>query len=99
MLIKDIDECIESNSPLNTTGDSWVFPCGSSATCINSPGSFECKCRPGFKGDPVTTCLDINECHLEGSCGEHASCLNFPGSYKCFCPKGFKGNGKENCIS
>ena len=27
--------------------------CSANADCVNNPGSFECKCRPGFTGDGI----------------------------------------------
>lgn len=27
--------------------------CSVSADCVNKPGSFECKCRPGYTGDGI----------------------------------------------
>ncbi|XP_071552987.1 uncharacterized protein [Panulirus ornatus] len=75
----------------------WTFPCGSSATCMNTLGSYECRCPPGFTGDPQQQCTDINECGLATVCATNAKCLNIPGSYKCYCPSGFQGDGKESC--
>lgn len=34
----DVDECAES-------------PCHPAAVCYNTPGSFSCRCRPGYAGD------------------------------------------------
>ena len=38
LFLLDIDEC-EAN------------PCDVNAACLNTNGSYECSCRPGFKGD------------------------------------------------
>ena len=40
MIFSDINEC---NDTTNT--------CSSNATCINTPGSYECECFDGFAGD------------------------------------------------
>ena len=42
-LILDIDEC------LAMTDD-----CSEYAECVNTEGSFECVCKPGFTGDGIT---------------------------------------------
>ena len=42
-LSADIDEC---NTPSGNN-------CSLNADCVNKPGSFECKCRPGYFGDGV----------------------------------------------
>lgn len=34
----DVDECLENR-------------CHPSATCYNTPGSFSCRCQPGYHGD------------------------------------------------
>lgn len=73
----DIDECYENE-----------HTCSSSEKCINTKGSFECKCLPGFEMNANTDkCTDINECSLEGICGssQDASCTNFNGGYECIC--------------
>ena len=41
----DIDECAEDRDN-----------CHDNATCINTIGSFECVCLPGFTGDGVVSC-------------------------------------------
>ena len=47
---EDINECDKN-------------PCGDSATCDNSEGSFECQCADGFALDDAgTDCNDIDEC-------------------------------------
>lgn len=40
-LYSDIDECLAS-------------PCDDNAACLNTDGSYECSCAPGFEGDGQT---------------------------------------------
>ncbi|XP_029120581.1 vacuolar-sorting receptor 1 [Elaeis guineensis] len=45
-----------------------------------------CKCPPGFKGDGVKTCEDIDECKERTACQCSAcKCKNTWGSYDCSC--------------
>eukprot|EP00794_Sanderia_malayensis_P020175 gene20175-22150_t len=70
--------------------------------CVNTQGSFHCRCRDGFltdKEDP-TLCQDINECEVKDICqcpkGDrncNATCVNTPGSYQCSCSKGYTLRG------
>lgn len=41
-LVTDVDECAAVPGP-----------CSEDASCINTDGSFECICKPGFTGDGV----------------------------------------------
>ena len=41
----DIDECDE-NKPTHN--------CATTATCMDTDGSFDCECNPGFSGNGVT---------------------------------------------
>lgn len=82
----DIDECV--------TGKNL---CPYNRQCVNTFGSYYCKCQRGFDLkyiDGKYDCVDIDEC-VTGShkCSHHASCLNTQGSYKCKCKPGFRGSG------
>jgi len=82
----DDDECLSN-------------PCGDNATCVNTPGMFECSCNTGFLGDG-TTCADINECDTNnGGCDVLTTCTNTPGNRTCgACPSGYLGNGDDGCM-
>ena len=59
--------------------------CTSNEQCINTPGSFICECKLGFRRDNLTqACVDINECQLlENDCLSTQRCDNTLGSYNC----------------
>ncbi|XP_075706475.1 epidermal growth factor-like protein 6 [Rhinoderma darwinii] len=82
----DIDEC--------ATGKAV---CPFNRRCVNTFGSYYCKCQHGFELKYVNgkyDCVDINECLVgTNKCSPHSDCLNTPGSYKCRCKQGYKGSG------
>lgn len=84
--VTDINEC-ENN------------PCAADAECVNTDGSFECRCKDGYELDPIRGCGDVNECLRSDTCATNAKCINVPGSYKCICPQGFIGQGRTLCES
>lgn len=87
----DIDECSGSKAL-----------CPFNRRCVNTFGSFYCKCQIGFELKYVNgryNCLDINECTMNThKCSLHADCLNTQGSFKCKCKQGYRGNGLECAI-
>uniref|UniRef100_A0A1I8I5M9 SUEL-type lectin domain-containing protein n=1 Tax=Macrostomum lignano TaxID=282301 RepID=A0A1I8I5M9_9PLAT len=73
----DINECKEN-------------PClGDSATCVNTPGSFKCKCKTGFEYNKYFGCVDIDECKGKDPCAGSGKCINTLGSFKCTCDEGY----------
>jgi hypothetical protein len=54
---------------------------------------YSCVCPPGFRGDGVDSCIDVDECKETpppGACpGPHMTCLDLPGSFTCGCAPGF----------
>ncbi|KAM4045193.1 epidermal growth factor-like protein 6 [Anomaloglossus baeobatrachus] len=82
----DIDECV--------TGKAL---CPFNRRCVNTFGSYYCKCQHGFDLKYVNSrydCVDINECLVSThKCSPHSDCLNTLGSYKCRCKQGYKGSG------
>uniref|UniRef100_A0A673AS35 EGF-like-domain, multiple 6 n=1 Tax=Sphaeramia orbicularis TaxID=375764 RepID=A0A673AS35_9TELE len=84
----DIDECV--------TGKNL---CPYNRQCVNTFGSYFCKCQEGYDlkyVDGKYDCVDLDECAAgTHKCSHHAVCLNTQGSYKCRCQSGFRGNGFE----
>ncbi|XP_066933095.1 EGF-like and EMI domain-containing protein 1 [Clytia hemisphaerica] len=72
----DIDECALGSD-------------GCQQNCVNTEGSFNCTCNPGyFLSSDNTTCEDIDECAL-GSDGCQQNCVNTEGSFNCTCNPGY----------
>lgn len=79
---KDLDEC--------ATG---LHTCKLTSNCINMPGWYYCKCKPGYETHG-TDCHDINECyHGTHSCHPSATCVNSDGHFECQCPD----NNTDTC--
>ncbi|OPJ85914.1 latent-transforming growth factor beta-binding protein 4-like [Patagioenas fasciata monilis] len=85
----DIDEC--------QRGDVCA-----GGTCVNTDGSFECRCPPGFRTDVTQAqCHDLDECQEYGDtlCGDQR-CDNIPGSYRCVtrCHPGYREGDSGDCV-
>ncbi|XP_043120290.1 latent-transforming growth factor beta-binding protein 4 isoform X2 [Puntigrus tetrazona] len=73
----DIDECRRTPSP-----------CLSAGRCENTPGSYRCLCRTGYRFQ-ANACVDVNECEDPLQCPGQ-ECVNSQGSYRCVsCRPGF----------
>jgi hypothetical protein len=58
--------------------------CDPHAICLSNPT--HCICAPGFTGDGLVECTDVDECATaNGGCA--AACVNRNGSYTCHAPK------------
>lgn len=96
-LCVDLNECAESlHIPDHV--------CGLNATCINTHGSYQCKCSAGFQhsvsDDLSSRCQDVNECmDNKYPCGINANCVNDIGSFRCLCREGFVGDPIVGCKS
>ncbi|KAL1193981.1 Vacuolar-sorting receptor 4 [Cardamine amara subsp. amara] len=55
------------------------------SACVDKD-SVKCQCPPGFKGDGIKKCEDINECKEKKACQcPECSCKDTWGSYECSC--------------
>lgn len=56
------------------------------SACVDNGNSNKCTCPPGFKGDGIKSCEDIDECKDKKACQcPECSCKNTWGSYDCSC--------------
>ncbi|XP_059181518.1 signal peptide, CUB and EGF-like domain-containing protein 1 isoform X2 [Centropristis striata] len=84
--LADADECAEG------TDD-----CHIDALCQNTPKSYNCICKPGYKGDGKQ-CEDMDECENDYNGGCVHECINIPGNYRCTCYDGFMlAHDGHNC--
>ena len=67
-----------------------------SQICINTNGSYQCECQPGFNMTTTGNCSDIDECtEMLDNCSQ--ICINTNGSYQCECQPGFNMTATGNC--
>jgi hypothetical protein len=69
-----------------------ALSCGPNSVCSGASGQRRCECAPGFTGDPLAGCSDIDECQNgQASCDAATStCQNVAGGYVCSCKEGFE---------
>uniref|UniRef100_A0A8C7Y4R1 Neurogenic locus notch homolog protein 1 n=1 Tax=Oryzias sinensis TaxID=183150 RepID=A0A8C7Y4R1_9TELE len=92
---KDVDECSLGNSKFFSL---TVFvktllgfvqqcpnPCEHAGKCLNTKGSFQCKCQRGYVGPRCE--MDVNEC-ISNPCKNEATCLDQIGDFQCICMPG-----------
>uniref|UniRef100_A0A8C6P3F5 Signal peptide, CUB and EGF-like domain-containing protein 1 n=1 Tax=Nothobranchius furzeri TaxID=105023 RepID=A0A8C6P3F5_NOTFU len=66
--------------------------------CQNTPKSYNCICKPGYKGDGKE-CEDVDECENDYNGGCVHECINIPGNYRCTCYDGFMlAHDGHNCL-
>ena len=77
---------VMSCSDLNECSDPG--PCGVNFLCENTPGSYVCRCKAGYKLNADTgTCDEVNECENDNNCDQ--VCVDGVGKYTCDCDPGF----------
>ncbi|CAF3476232.1 unnamed protein product [Adineta steineri] len=88
--------CTDRNECLNGAG--YHTCTGLNMQCINTMGSYICRCRSGFiRENDKDSCVDINECDVYRPCNTSIStCINLPGRYYCQCLSN-QGND-DKCI-
>lgn len=88
--------CIDRNECLN--GGGYHTCTGLNMQCINTMGSYICRCRMGFtREENQDFCVDIDECDLYKPCNTSISaCINLPGRYYCQCLS--SSTNDEECI-
>ncbi|XP_041522679.1 signal peptide, CUB and EGF-like domain-containing protein 2 isoform X4 [Microtus oregoni] len=85
--LEDVDECAQR-----------LDDCHVDALCQNTPTSYKCSCKPGYKGEG-RQCDDVDECDSELNGGCAHDCLNIPGNYRCTCFDGFRlAHDGHNCL-
>ena len=68
--------------------------CSNNANCVNTLGSYKCKCKAGFIGDG-RTCTNVNECESNTyQCRDNSVCVDTIGSYNCSCETGYTLKGQ-----
>lgn len=95
----DINECMEEG----------YVQCHDNAVCRNTRGSYTCDCLPGYNGDGIEQCDDVNDCAeseggawhtvvaVNGGC-VNGDCENLPGNARiCHCHEGYRGCGDPFC--
>lgn len=79
---------------------------GINEECVNTGGSFSCRCSPGYSLLGNGRCADVNECSagtdncfVSVSRAQTAHCQNSDGSFTCTCPTGYSGDGVVACTN
>ncbi|KAJ8307562.1 hypothetical protein KUTeg_015646 [Tegillarca granosa] len=68
---------------------------GQNEECINTAGSYVCRCKSGFENATDGTCQNIDECKTVGICDQ--VCTDNDGSYACSCFTGFTEDANGKC--
>ncbi|XP_051953965.1 thrombomodulin-like [Xyrauchen texanus] len=74
---KDINDCIDES-----------LCQGQNEECVNTIGSFECRCKLGFEREGLL-CIDVDECFMSGSVKCDHECVKDEGGFHCECHEGY----------
>jgi Calcium-binding EGF domain/EGF domain len=89
---QDIDECAQAIDDCSDEPNA----------CVNRPGSFECTCPAGYRGNGkgAAGCMDVDECASKtAQCDALATCTNTPGGYACGeCQGGYREGTDGTCV-
>lgn len=70
--------------------------CGENTVCSSEKHRHVCYCQPGYTGNPLKQCVEINWCE-PNPCGNGAECKNMRDRALCSCPSGTIGDPNEGC--
>ncbi|KAH0500242.1 Neurogenic locus notch-like protein 4 [Microtus ochrogaster] len=79
---------LPSFSVILTRAHQGPSPCEHGGSCLNTPGSFNCLCPPGYTGSRCEA--DHNEC-LSQPCHPGSTCLDLLATFHCICPPAHQG--------
>ncbi|KAL5961479.1 Neurogenic locu Notch protein, partial [Taenia solium] len=79
---EDIDECSEE-------------PCRNGGKCVNTPGSFVCRCAVGFEGRVCEVRVDPCDATYGPVCANGGVCITVNNRATCRCASGFSGSRCE----
>eukprot|EP00163_Fabomonas_tropica_P005646 TRINITY_DN1525_c0_g1_i2.p1 TRINITY_DN1525_c0_g1~~TRINITY_DN1525_c0_g1_i2.p1 ORF type:complete len:3023 (-),score=588.09 TRINITY_DN1525_c0_g1_i2:123-9191(-) len=96
-----IDECALTGAQAPACGPNGAAP---NTDCTDKHLGYDCSCKPGFEGNPMVGCTNIDDC-LPFPCGENTICTDGVLSYTCSCKAGYEDqtntlpaqNGAVNC--
>ncbi|XP_014241482.1 low-density lipoprotein receptor-related protein 1 [Cimex lectularius] len=63
--------------------------------CRPTPFGPRCFCAPGFRVSNTVSCVDEDECEIDGSCDQ--LCNNIVGTFWCSCVSGYRQEGQNKC--
>ena len=90
------DDFVSPDDSLCECFPDGTYQCAANSFCAEANDA--CTCNAGYEGDPLTGCVDINECRND-VCGPNGNCVNTPGSYECECIVGYTSLApKGGCV-
>ncbi|XP_052807791.1 uncharacterized protein LOC128236745 isoform X3 [Mya arenaria] len=90
-----IDEDLQTCKDINECDNETLNECQPKENCINVPGSYNCKCTPGFKlSHDGRQCDECDQYHFGNNCEQTCSCLHgtCDKTQGCNCSEGWAGD-------